>query len=266
MSKIPFYKSHGTGNDFIIFIDNNLPEIIRQPEFISKICTRRTGIGADAVMIITQVDNYDFKMDYYNSDGSWETMCANGSRCTAKAMFMEGLVSHKINFLAGDGPHQMEILENGMVKLQMTPPTYKSKLLQVNGFSGLHVDSGATHFVTNVLEVNTKMVETSAPGIRYHDYFSPRGINVNFYQHIDSSHLKVITYEKGIEKVMLSCGSGSVAAAYHASQESNLESPVEITVPGGTLYIDFDRSWKDVWLTGPAVILYHSHLNPLDFK
>jgi diaminopimelate epimerase len=266
MTRIPFYKAHGTGNDFIIFIDDQLPEIIRQPKFISKICTRRTGIGADAVMIITQVDGYDYKMDYYNSDGSWETMCANGSRCTAKVMFMEGLTDSKINFLAGDGPHQMEILENGMVKLQMTPPSYKSNHLKVNGYSGIHVDSGATHFVTNVPVLNVDMVEAAAPGIRYNDLFSPRGINVNFYHEIDSSHLEVITYEKGIEKVMLSCGSGSVASVYHASQNSNLESPVEITVPGGKLYVDFDKSWKEVWLTGPAVILFKSQLNPLDFQ
>jgi len=64
---------------------------------------------------------------------------------------------------------------------------------------------------------------------------------------------------------MLSCGSGSIAAAYHASQGSNLESPVEITVPGGKLYVNFDKSWKDVWLTGPAVILFKSQLNPSDF-
>ena len=178
---------------------------------------------------------------------------------------MEGLTDSKINFLAGDGPHQMEILENGMVKLQMTPPIYKSNILEVNGFSGYHVDSGATHFVTNVPEVTVEMVRASAPGIRYSNLFSPRGINVNFYHETDSSHLEVITYEKGIEKVMLSCGSGSIAAAYHASQGSNLESPVEITVPGGKLYVNFDKSWKDVWLTGPAVILFKSQLNPSDF-
>ena len=64
---------------------------------------------------------------------------------------------------------------------------------------------------------------------------------------------------------MLSCGSGSVAAAYHVYHDTGLTSPVEISVPGGKLAVEFDPHWKQVWLTGPAVVLFKSNLNPEDF-
>ena len=265
MKNIPFYKAHGTGNDFIFIIDDPVPELCSQPEFISRICARRTGIGADALILLSPCSDYDFKMDYYNSDGSWETMCANASRCAAKIMYQEKRCGKSIKFLAGDGPHEMEILHDGQVRLKMTPPVYKSKELILKGHSGFHVDSGAPHFVCPATELNEAFVATEAPPIRYHEMFAPRGINVNFYSVNEPSHIQVITYEKMIEKVMLSCGSGSVASVFHAAKVNNLESPVTISAPGGDLSVEFDENWQDVWLTGPAVILFQSQINPTLF-
>ena len=50
--KIPFIKAHGTGNDFIIFFQEECPKVISKLNFIKKICARRTGIGADGVIIL----------------------------------------------------------------------------------------------------------------------------------------------------------------------------------------------------------------------
>ncbi len=267
MGKIPFIKAHGTGNDFIVFIEEDCPEVVRERLFISRICRHRTGVGADAVLVLSKdADGYDFKMDYYNSDGSWETMCANGARCAALVMQRKGKADKKIRMLAGDGPHEMEIVSPGTVRLKMKPPVYKSDTLEVEGFSGCHVDSGAAHFVTEVLRFTMNKAEISAPPIRYADEFSPRGINVNFYEILDHFTLKVITYEKGIERVMLSCGSGSVAAAFHAAKKHQLKSPLRVIVPGGKLTVEFDDDWKDVWLKGPAVILFESEIDPSDLE
>ncbi|NQU67126.1 MAG: diaminopimelate epimerase [Candidatus Marinimicrobia bacterium] len=260
---ITFTKAHGTGNDFIIFIAEESPDLVRDRSFISRLCRRRTGVGADAVLVLSKEPGYDYKMDYYNSDGTWETMCANGARCAGLLMKKRSQVtSNQIHFLAGDGPHEMEILEDDQIRLKMTPPEYKSDMLTVEGFSGCHVDSGATHFTTEVERFTMKQASEFAPGIRYASEFAPRGINVDFFEVVNSRTIKVITYEKGIEKVMLSCGSGSVAAAFHAAKLKELESPLDIIVPGGKLSLVFDSDWQNVWLSGPAVILYTSQINP----
>ncbi len=259
--KIPFTKAHGTGNDFIIFIKKECPEIISNSDFIQKVCSRRAGIGADAVLILSDEQNYDFKMDYYNSDGSWETFCANGARCATKLLYQKGLIDKTTLFTSGDGPHKAEILDSDLVRLKMLAPTIQSDLLKINGFTGKHIDSGARHFATEVSNFSQEKAREFAPRIRYSSVFTPKGINVNFYEILDNSTIKVITYEKGIEKVMLSCGSGSVAASYYASQNHQFQSPLKVIVPGGELSIEFDENWKDVWLIGPAIILFSAAID-----
>ncbi|NOZ08493.1 MAG: diaminopimelate epimerase [FCB group bacterium] len=262
--RIPFTKAQGTGNDFIILWEKECPGVIRTPEFISAICARRTGVGADALLILSRTPDFDFKMDYYNSDGSWETMCANGSRCAALFMVDRGLAGNSMRFLTGDGSHRVEFRDSRHIRLQMTPPSYAAEQLSVGGYCGNHVDSGAAHFVIEAPGFTREKVVSAAPAIRHADCFAPRGVNVNFYQLEEDSTLRVLTYEKGVESFMLSCGSGSVAAAYDAARKLRLSSPISIRVPGGKLQVEFDENWQEVWLTGPAVLLFKSTIDTED--
>ncbi|HTM65473.1 MAG TPA: hypothetical protein VL093_04085, partial [Flavipsychrobacter sp.] len=78
--QIHFYKYHGTGNDFIL-IDNRDQNVVLDKERIAFLCHRRFGIGADGLMLLGNEPGYDFRMDYYNSDGNESSMCGNGGRC-----------------------------------------------------------------------------------------------------------------------------------------------------------------------------------------
>ena len=69
--KIQFTKYHANGNDFILVMNEDLPAKFRQPKIINRLCSRRTGIGADGMFIISPSKDYDFFLDYYNADGSW---------------------------------------------------------------------------------------------------------------------------------------------------------------------------------------------------
>ena len=75
-----FYKYHGAGNDFLI-ADGRETRIDLCAEEISALCDRHTGFGADGLMVLENSDGYDFRMRYYNSDGSGGMMCGNGGRC-----------------------------------------------------------------------------------------------------------------------------------------------------------------------------------------
>ena len=66
-------------------------------------------------------------MDYYNNDGTWETMCANGARCAVLYMNQHQKTKNTFQFLAGDGLHHAEVINNKTVRLKMTPPKYCSK-------------------------------------------------------------------------------------------------------------------------------------------
>jgi diaminopimelate epimerase len=259
MPKSRAYKAQCNGNDFVIlFIDqlDSMPD----KSFVKHLCDRRSGIGADGLITLNMpLDGYDFKMDYFNNDGSWETMCANGALCAIELLLSRDYKFIYNLFLAGDGDHEMRI-EGKNIYIRMKPPSLKTKDLNIEGYVGAHVDSGAKHFVTQSDITDINEIREVAKIIRYDDSFAPNGLNVNFYQVDNLSQIQVITYEKGIEKVMMSCGSGSVAAAYYASRNIHLESPLTIVNRGGDMQLTFDELWNDVWLNSNPQIEFDVEL------
>ena len=91
---LPFTKCHANGNDFIITHLDDFPKEKRIKHIISQLCCRHTGIGADGLFVVFPSDKYDFMLDYYNSDGSWETLCANGCRCAVQLMHKHGRIKN----------------------------------------------------------------------------------------------------------------------------------------------------------------------------
>ena len=118
--KIRLYKYQGAGNDFLI-ADNRDGLIELAPAQIASVCDRRYGVGADGLMLLEASDRYDFRMTYYNSDGSGGMMCGNGGRCIVAFAADMGL--DHFDFEAADGFHTAQILrdENGVktVRLKM---------------------------------------------------------------------------------------------------------------------------------------------------
>ena len=102
-----FYKYHGAGNDFLI-ADGRGASIDLSAERISSLCDRHTGFGADGLMVLEESGDYDFRMRYYNSDGSGGMMCGNGGRCIVA--FAADLGYKRFRFEAPDGPHEAELL------------------------------------------------------------------------------------------------------------------------------------------------------------
>ena len=256
LQKIPFAKYHANGNDFILVLDANFPKNLRVAEIISRLCSRHIGIGADGLFVLSPSDNYDFFLDYYNADGSWETLCANGSRCAAKFMVDSGNAKRKLKFETGAGIHSAEVIADGQVVMSMKTPEYKSESLSLEGINGFFVDSGARHFVCQSENLNDDFVLSTGRKIRNASEFQPRGINVNFYRYINSNSVEIKTYEKGVEQVMLSCASGSAAVVFHLSQINAITSPVITCSTGGKLVFTFDDDWAKFWSQGPAEFIF----------
>ncbi len=105
--KLKLYKYQGAGNDFLV-MDNRDGSIQLDVNQIAALCDRRYGVGADGLMLLERSDVYDFRMVYYNSDGSGGMMCGNGGRCIV-AFAADMGISH-FDFAAADGFHTAEIL------------------------------------------------------------------------------------------------------------------------------------------------------------
>lgn len=259
---IPFTKAQANGNDFVIFEADRCPPGIRATAFIQRVCSRHTGVGADGVLILAdpEMDGTHFKLDYHNADGSWETFCANGSRCAAQFFRRAHGGAGPLVVQTGAGVHEAHVLDDGLVELQILPPSHVTGMVTAEGRQGQHVDSGAPHFAIEVPELDPELVAAEGPPIRHAEIFQPRGINVDFFQRLDEQTLKVTTYEKGVEAVVDSCASGSVAASYQAAMTGAMRSPIRVINPGGELLVSFDEGWQQVTVTGPAILVFDSEL------
>ena len=102
-----FYKYQGAGNDFLI-ADNRDGSVQLTTAQIAALCDRRYGVGADGLMLLESSNEYDFRMVYYNSDGSGGMMCGNGGRCIVAFAADMGL--NHFDFDAADGFHTAQIL------------------------------------------------------------------------------------------------------------------------------------------------------------
>jgi diaminopimelate epimerase len=258
--KIEFSKFQGTGNDFII-LDNRENKYdgltTKQVHFL---CSRRFGIGADGLMMLSNKTGFDFEMKYYNADGNTGSMCGNGGRCMLKFAAMIGIRKDKYHFSAADGVHDAEVDMNGDIRLKMK---------DVNGvvFSYTHyiLDTGSPHYVKNVRDVIHVDVVSEGRAIRNSKEFAEEGINVNFVETVDDDTIYVRTYERGVEDETLSCGTGVTAAALISAHNDNGFNRVEVKTSGGKLSVEFEKvsekEFRNIWLVGPAELVYEGNIN-----
>lgn len=257
--QVNFYKYQGTGNDFVILDNRDGRYDGLTKEQVALICKRRFGVGADGLMLLNTHADYDFEMKYYNADGGESTMCGNGGRCLVKFAYDLGMIKTTYNFLAIDGPHEASVDLNGLVSLKMVDV---DGVQQQNG--DFILNTGSPHFVTFSRDVMSEDVFTRGREIRNSAPFAAQGINVNFVEQLDDSYrIKVRTYERGVEDETYSCGTGVTAAALVCYHNDNGFNRVEIDTLGGRLSVDYDKegdSFKNIWLTGPAVKVFEGSI------
>ena len=248
---LEFYKYQGTGNDFVM-IDNRTKTFPKEnTNLISQLCDRNFGVGADGVILIENVTGFDFKMSYFNADGS-QTFCGNGGRCAVAFAKYLKIINGETNFSAIDGAHFAEI-ENGIVALKMIDVT-EIKILE----NAVFTYTGTQHHVELVDSLDAFPVYEKGKEIR--DSYDAPGSNVNFVEQINKTTFRVRTYEKGVENETLACGTGvtAVAIAMHKTKKttSNL---ISLPVEGGNLEVSFTEEngiYKNVFLKGPAQFVF----------
>lgn len=246
-----FFKYQGTGNDFVM-IDNRAQTFPKEnTNTISKICDRHFGIGADGIILIENDSKFDFRMVYFNADGS-ETFCGNGGRCAVAFAKQLEIIDLETSFIAFDGPHYAKINDE-MISLQMIDVSE----IEVKNNS-VYAYTGTQHHVTLVENLEKYPILQKGREIR-HSYPEP-GANVNFVEQINNHTFKVRTYEKGVEDETLACGTGvtAVAIAMHATKKT-ADSLISLPVLGGQLQVSFDENkgkYTNVFLKGPAEFVF----------
>lgn len=264
--QIPFSKYSGCGNDFII-IDNRAGIFpLENPLLVQRLCARRTGVGADGIILLENSNSADYRMRIINADGSEAEMCGNGIRCLARFISELSLPKTSIQFETKGGLVKT-VLSGDSVQAEMPIPTdlHWNRSLQISGKTVIvhTLNTGVPHAVLFVDDLPSTHWMQLAPQIRYHSDFGTTGTNVNFAR-VEGSKVFLRTYERGVEGETLACGTGATATALAASQLYGIESPITIVPASGDLLeIQFqqrDKEFSNVIMRGPAHHIYKGTL------
>jgi len=262
-----FSKYVGSGNDFILIDNRKLSFPAHDCSFISKLCHRQFGIGADGVILLENSEKADFKMLIFNADGSEAEMCGNGIRCFFKYIQEKGfnlttcLIETKeaiIRLAQGDPrkPNEISVEMQDPIDIKWDIDlTVDSKNLKVH-----YLNTGVPHAIIFKEQIEDNDLKILGPKIRNHQQFLPKGTNVNFATITGTNEVTIRTYERGVENETLGCGTGATAVAIAAAHLYDIQLPVSIkTQSGEKLEINFTKNQsiiKDVTMKGPAVFVY----------
>ena len=252
---INFSKFHGAGNDFIM-INAIKNEIVLSEELIFKMCDRRTGIGADGLIILMHSDNHDFRMRYYNCDGKESTFCGNGGRCIAAFAHQQGIIKNEATYEAVDGIHKAKVTETSSNEY-LVELTMRDILSYKLDDDSLLIDTGSPHYVKKVMNLDTMDVYAEGAKIRYDKNISSDGVNVDFLLN-DNGNIRIRTYERGVENETLACGTGVTASAMAASLWYG-GNDIDIYTQIAKLNVRFEKennTFKNVVSTGPAAHVF----------
>ena len=264
---IPFQKMHGAGNDFVMVAADALQGRVLQREDISALCDRRTGIGADGLIIVAPPTSSEaaFRMIYFNSDGGEAEMCGNGARCTVDFAHRAGLFQETCLFDTYSGLLSGTIIGPGEVEVSL--PAWKDLQLEVNlpgaPWAVQHsCNTGVPHLVIPVPDVQGIDIIKWGAFFRYHDHFAPAGSNINWVsRNGDTGEFLIRTYERGVENETLACGTGASASAVVLCHLNESTSPVALRTRGGDLLtVSVDLESVLLRLRGPAVTSFQGEV------
>lgn len=273
-----FTKMQGAGNDFIII--NNIEEQLWAGWFedlAHKLCCRRMAIGADGFMVIEKPEQGgDFKMLFYNADGSMGEMCGNGARCIAKYGFEHGLAGEEINIETTAGMVKAWRLDQMQYKVRLNDVTRMDLDMELEALGETYVcsyvelgDPAVPHLVVEMKGLSEREPKTLwelGKELRCHKAL-PKGANVNFYEIMGRDQIFERTFERGVEDFTYACGTGTGSVVGVLTKKGLVSGKkVKVSMTGGDLFIDADLDSgqiTDLYLTGPATIVAEGQVGEL---
>lgn len=257
------YYMNGAGNDFMVMDGRGL-----NPDYSAlakKLCAMT---GADGFMAVDDSETADFKLHFYNSDGSRGEMCGNGSRCVSRFAYDNGIAPARMTIETDAGLIESQRLSENQYRVRLNNPG----ILDLNRKENVaYVElgtPGVPHAVVEVPDLEYSRREEFyefARALR-HDPAFPKGANANLYRILGPERVRILTFERGVEDYTLACGTGSGSVAAVLWTKGLLPAGhVSIENPGGVL--DFQLAGEAgrisaIVMSGPAEVLKVYDLQP----
>ena len=261
MTKIPFTKMHGCGNDYIYV--NAMQHPIADPQACAIAWSdRHKGIGSDGLVLIDRspVPEADYTMHIFNADGSEAMMCGNASRCIGKYLYEKAITGKtEIRLLTLSGIKTLQLhLANDTVEsvtVDMGKPILENPAQFVcnRGMNkGVFVSMGNPHYVIFTDDVD--QVGETGHILEHHPAF-PQRCNIEFAKVLPDGCIRTRVWERG-SGITMACGTGACATAVAACLTGRATHTSDIVMDGGTLHIEWRESDNHVLMTGPAAFVF----------
>lgn len=245
---------------------------------LKKLADRRFGIGFDQLLVLESSNNpdVDFRYRIFNADGSEVEQCGNGARCFAQFVREQNLSQQNpLKVETMSGVISLEISDNGQVRVDMGAPVFEASRIPVSGnlnnnkltfsletvdeLKGFVVSMGNPHVVLHVENFNDDEIQTIGKALQANPAF-PKKVNVGFMQVIDSSHIKLRVFERGVGET-LACGTGACAAVVAGIQQGLLANKVKVQLLGGDLEVSWQGENSHVIMQGDATLVYTGEID-----
>lgn len=239
----------GAGNQFLFFDDRQERFLPTQRPHIPRLCADRF----DGLVLLQNSSCADFRMRIFNRDASEASMCGNALRCSLSFAVDQGLVNAKSCRIQTNDGVKFCRFEGALVAASMgNYQNFQTHNLQSSAIEqelySLHM--GVAHLV--VFNDGSLSIDQIGPYLRHHPLFSPEGVNVNLVQEQDGQFF-VQTFEKGVEKMTASCGTGACATAIALHIVKKIPQPISLQTPSKkNLQVTWEEGFKEIYLLGPV--------------
>ena len=257
-----FHKMHGLGNDFVIVDAREQPFEVTQA-LAMAIADRRTGVGCDQLIVLEPSDTADLRMRIWNSDGGEVESCGNATRCVVQLTGARRIDSDGGMLEGSDLGAEVEVsIGEPRFGWNEIPLAYALDTAALpmawDGLSRpMALNVGNPHVVFFVDDVNSIPIEELGPKIE-HDPTFPERVNVNLAS-VGGDGIRLKTWERGAG-LTLACGTGACATAVAAIRSKRAESPVKVTMPGGSLTIAWEPG-QPIRMRGTATHVFSGELD-----
>ena len=251
------YYMNGAGNDFMV-MDARENE---DRDFSAMAIALCKLTNADGFMAVGKSETADFRLHFYNSDGTRGEMCGNGARCICRFAHDMGIAGPEMTVQTDAGLVPGKRIDENRYRVKLNNPS----ILDLNRKGNIAYaelgDPGVPHAVaeyTGDLWGDKEVLREQMRALRYDPVF-PKGANVNFYQVIGEDEVRILTFERGVEDFTLACGTGTGSTAAVMWRKGLLTGNV-LTAhnPGGTLKITVGgegQTVNTILLEGPTEIV-----------
>lgn len=249
------YLAEACCNTFILF--DCLDILYPRKEVLNLAHKRLKEENRDDALILVDGrisgNSFSAQMIVLGFDGTLGEYCGNGARACAAYLFAHYGMYPSLFLRTGTYLHRLSQLGENLFSVTLPPVSFvlNSKFITSNEGLGSfqYVEAIEPHLVIE-RKINDEELTSIGRKLNAQKERFPLGINVNSYQFLEDGTMAVKTYERGVQRLTKSCGTGSISCAAAALKKQ--KGTIDVLTPGGPLKIIFQEN--EIELCGESKI------------